>query len=238
MDTPSSLDYIGTELEVFKHAENWKRYWGGKLAPHIRGRVGEVGAGIGGSTPQLFSVNATSWTLIEPDANMGAGLQRQAPSCLHSLPTRVEISTLAGLPEDQRFDTLTYIDVLEHIEDDAAEVAEAFRRLDSGGIIAALSPANMALFSDFDRAVGHFRRYTLPGFQALFETEGVILASGCLDFPGTALSLANRLMLRQSSPRQSQIAFWDRWIVPCARWIDPLIGHRLGRSVYVIAQKR
>lgn len=236
MTDETSMSYVGTELETFKHAVNWKRYWGEQLSPHVSGDVCEVGAGIGGSTPFLLSPKARSWTLLEPDPPMAKLLETQRPECLSGLPSKVARATLADLPENELFDTITYIDVLEHIEADAAEVALAFSHLRTGGILIALSPACMALYSDFDKAVGHFRRYSLAGFQQLF-TGAEIIDSGCLDFPGTALSLANRLMLRQSSPKAAQIAFWDKWIIPMARWIDPIIGRSMGRSVFVVARK-
>jgi hypothetical protein len=52
-----------------------------------------------------------------------------------------------------------------------------------------------------------------------------------LDFAGTILSLANRLLLRQSYPTMTQLLFWDRWIVPLSRVLDPLTGFRFGKTI-------
>lgn len=80
----------------------------------------------------------------------------------------MQATTLAALPRDSRFDTILYIDVLEHIADDRAELVEAARRLNPGGYLVVLSPAHQWLFTAFDAAIGHVRRYTaksLRGFR-------------------------------------------------------------------------
>ncbi len=64
---------------------------------------------------------------------------------------------------------VTALDVLEHIEADAAAVLEMARVLRPGGIFVATVPASMALWSDWDVGLHHFRRYSRPGLRKLFE---------------------------------------------------------------------
>jgi 2-polyprenyl-3-methyl-5-hydroxy-6-metoxy-1,4-benzoquinol methylase len=63
------------------------------------------------------------------------------------------------LGPEERFDTALYIDVLEHIRDDQTEVARVGRHLTPGGHLVVLAPAHQALYTLFDAAIGHFRRY-------------------------------------------------------------------------------
>jgi len=56
---------------------------------------------------------------------------------------------------------MVYIDVIEHLEGDRAELAHAFGRLKSAGHLIVPGPAFRFLFSPVDMAVGHFRRYSL-----------------------------------------------------------------------------
>ena len=59
-----------------------------------------------------------------------------------------------------------------------------------------------------------------------------------LDAVGLLASLCNRLLLRQQMPTSRQIQVWDRFLVPLSRWVDPLLGYRLGKSIVGVWRKR
>lgn len=63
---------------------------------------------------------------------------------------------------------VTALDVLEHVPDDAAVVRGFHRLLKPGGVALVTVPASMALWSDWDVALHHFRRYDRGGLRALF----------------------------------------------------------------------
>lgn len=69
---------------------------------------------------------------------------------------------------DGSLDYLTALDVLEHIPDDAAAVRGFARLLRPGGLAVVTVPAGMALWSDWDVALHHQRRYSRSGLRALF----------------------------------------------------------------------
>ena len=56
--------YVGSELELFSEARNWKAYFSRVLAPYVRGQVLEVGGGIGSNTPYLGPVRKLSNRLL------------------------------------------------------------------------------------------------------------------------------------------------------------------------------
>ncbi|MCF3650845.1 class I SAM-dependent methyltransferase [Synoicihabitans lomoniglobus] len=64
---------------------------------------------------------------------------------------------------------VTLLDVLEHVEDDRAAVKEFHRVLKPGGLLVITVPAMMQLWSDWDQALHHFRRYSRSGLAALFH---------------------------------------------------------------------
>jgi SAM-dependent methyltransferase len=72
-----------------------------------------------------------------------------------------------------RYDAVLLLDVIEHIDDDTAFLRAALRHLRPGGIVAVNVPAITMLFSDYDRAAGHIRRYTRHGLKDLLERCGV-----------------------------------------------------------------
>jgi len=82
-----------------------------------------------------------------------------------------QILSLAGdrvpLP-DASLNFVTALDVLEHTPDDRAVVAGFHRLLVPGGVALVTVPAGMALWSDWDVALHHYRRYSRPQLRALF----------------------------------------------------------------------
>lgn len=222
--------YIGTELELFESAENWKRYWTGRIKPYVGRQVLEIGAGIGANTGYLVG-GVDRWTCVEPDARLASQISARIGRAELPPTCDVFVGRLVDLPGDQRVDTILYADVLEHIEDDVAEVAAAARHLRPGGHLIMVGPAHRFLMSPFDAAVGHFRRYA-KGDLARLSVGGLqLVASHYLDSVGAAASLANRLVLSQGAPRPSQLWAWDRVMVPLSRLIDPFLAYRVGKSI-------
>ena len=225
--------YRGGELDIFEHAVRWKRYWADSIAAYLGGRCLEVGAGRGNNTALLFErVRAPDWVCVEPDAELRrelrARLDRQGLA---------EVRVEAALPEQsspERFDTILYIDVLEHIEDDRGELRRAAELLAPGGHLIVVAPAHAFLFSEFDASIGHHRRYSLAALRDRTPPGCELVAASYLDSAGILASLANRLLLRQSLPTRSQIETWDRFLVPVSRWLDRLSFGRLGKSVRAI----
>ena len=229
--------YCGTELEIFNQAVNWKAYFAAHLKPFIAGDVAEVGTGIGATTQALQNANVRTWLCIEPDAKLATRISEKI--CAGTLPDICTVVT--GFLQNQKagelFDTVIYIDVIEHIEQDRAEIAEAFARLRPGGHLIVLVPAFQFLYSPFDRALGHFRRYSLPQLLAIPPAEARCVKAQYLDSAGFFLAIGNRFLLHASTPTASQIAFWDRAIIPLSRLLDKILARLVGRSAIAVWQR-
>jgi SAM-dependent methyltransferase len=70
---------------------------------------------------------------------------------------------------------VTAFDVLEHIEEDYLAVAEITRVLQPGATALIAVPADMALWSAHDEAVGHVRRYTRETLTAVITKGGLAI---------------------------------------------------------------
>lgn len=96
---------------------------------------------------------------------------------LRLLRTRFRPEQILSLAGDQvplpaaSLDYVTALDVLEHTPDDRAVVAGFQRLLKPGGVALVTVPASMALWSDWDEALHHYRRYSRPQLRALFPAE-------------------------------------------------------------------
>ncbi|MDX1431972.1 MAG: class I SAM-dependent methyltransferase [Gammaproteobacteria bacterium] len=238
MSAATGAGEAGLELELFARAVNWKRYWASVLRPYLGRRVLEVGAGIGESTRALCDGGAGSWLCLEPETALAARIEAKLHEGTLPACCTLRVGTLQDLEPGERFDTIFYIDVLEHIEDDTSEVAAAAARLEEGGHLCVLVPAHQQLFSEFDRMIGHHRRYDRASLDAVVggRLERVMLRY--LDSVGYLANLANRMLLRQSLPSEAQILFWDRVMVRASRVLDPLLLHRCGRSLLGVWRKR
>jgi SAM-dependent methyltransferase len=226
--------YAGKELELFARAVRWKSYFASEIRPFLRGEVLEVGAGIGGTTRVLCDdPMLLRWTCLEPDFRMASALMGRVRELPGAAAIDVRVGTLADLEASRRFDCILYIDVLEHIEDDAAEMARAAARLRPGGRIVVLAPAHEALYSEFDASVDHYRRYDRPTLRRAMPREAGLACERLiyLDSVGLLLSLANRVFLRRAMPTMQNILFWDRVCVPLSRVVDRWMGHRVGKTV-------
>lgn len=226
--------YIGGELELFARAENWKRYWAAQIQPYLGDTVLEVGAGIGASTEVLKTVPRSSWLCLEPDPELAKQISRKIET--GALPTscKTATGTIADLPAETRFDSILYIDVLEHIERDREELAQAAELLKPDGTLIVLAPAHQVLYSPFDRSIGHYRRYDKSALLNLSPRGMTVVTCRYLDSIGLLASLANKLVLRKSLPSEQDIALWDRKMVPISKWADRAFGYRLGKSVFAV----
>ncbi len=96
---------------------------------------------------------------------------------LRILRTKFRSDQILSLAGDQvplptaSLDYVTALDVLEHTPDDLAVVKGFHRLLKPGGVALVTVPASMALWSDWDEVLHHFRRYSRPQLCALFPEE-------------------------------------------------------------------
>ena len=192
--------YVGSELDLFATATNWKAYCRGHIRPYLGQAVLEVGAGFGGTTRVHCRGTERRWVCLEPDAGLAERLGNSIrdgslPACCTAVT-----GTIAEAVDLGPFDTVLYSDVMEHIADDRSEAAAAGRDSTPGGHLVVLAPAHQWLFTPFDAAIGHYRRYTRSSLRALDPPGLRLRRLVYLDVVGLTASLGNRMLLRQSMP--------------------------------------
>lgn len=234
-NTPDSSHYIGNELELFQLAVNWKRYLASRIRPFLAGDVLEVGAGLGANVPYFFSQEISTWTSLEPDPQLCELYNSNQTAGKIPSNCRLIQGTLATLKDSEHFDSIIYIDVLEHIENDRHEFESAYNRLKPNGHLVVLCPAHNFLFSPFDKAIGHFRRYNKKMYRQLSTQHPLKLEY--LDSAGMLASIANKLLLKQDYPNERQIRIWDTLLVRISKMTDPLIFRLIGKSVLGVWKK-
>ena len=230
-------NYPGQELAFFEKAVNWKTYFSSFIKPFIGNTVLEVGSGIGATTRLLYDGSAKTWTLLEPDEEMNKILQRKKESQSQFANCIIRSETVFQLSPSEKFDTIIYIDVLEHIQDDKKEMEKAAALLQQNGYLIILSPAYNFLFSPFDKAIGHYRRYTSTTLKGAMPAKLKLTRLKYLDSVGFFASLANKSFLKQDYPSEKQIQTWDKLMIPVSKWMDKIFFHSFGKSILGIWRK-
>src|ERR1700744_3365138 len=233
----SEFKYVGSELDLFANVTNWKSYWSDQIRPYLKGDVLEVGAGLGANTEFLAIAGPGRSVCVEPDPRLTDQLRQR----LASAPSPRQYEVVCGTTEtiSGQFDTVVFIDVLEHIENDRNEMKRAAELLKPGGRVIILSPAHQFLFTPFDIGLGHFRRYNKQMLREITPAQLKIERLWYLDGVGMFASLGNRLLLRQSLPTREQLGFWDKCMIPLSRTlVDRLTFYSVGKTVLGVWVKR
>lgn len=91
-----------------------------------------------------------------------------------------------------KFDFVLMMDFLEHVQEDEKAVRKACGMLKNGGKLIVMAPANRGMFSQHDRALGHFRRYEISDMKRLADASGMKLLFSshwnCVFFPAVYIS--------------------------------------------------
>jgi hypothetical protein len=133
--------------------------------------------------------------------------------------------------------SIAYVNVLEHIENDALELRLAYESLRPHGHLLVFVPAQRWLYSDFDRGIGHYRRYTKPGLRQVVAEAGFELVSiRYFDFAGIIPWYFNFVLLK-NRPNHGSVRLYDRLVVPFMRRVERILAPPLGKNLLLVARK-
>jgi SAM-dependent methyltransferase len=228
---PVAIRYSGVDiLDVMAVAENYNRSLVELVIANLpkTGRLLDFGAGIGTLDDVLRKENYAV-ECLEVDEGMAKVLESKG---------YVVWRGLDEIPPGSVSHVFSF-NVLEHIEDDAAAIRGLLPALAPRGRVLAYVPAFQVLFSSMDRKVGHFRRYRKDSMTRLFESNGYRVHSArYADCLGFAASLAFRMVgNREGDLSLRSVRFFDRWLFPLNRLLDPLFGRWFGKNLTIVAER-
>jgi len=182
-------------------------------------RVLEVGCGDG-NVLQALAPAATRGVVIGMDLHL-AGLaiaHRRAGSA------RLVCADIAHPPFDGDVDVIGLFDVLEHLDDDISALRALHAILKRGGVLLITVPAAPALWSYFDVASHHKRRYTIGELSSRLRSAGFSIERLTPYMsPLYPLVWISRKALRRNANRSSDPV--DGWNVAQADLrVRPVIG--------------
>jgi SAM-dependent methyltransferase len=215
-------------------AVNYHRWIVDEFEPYLGRRVAEVGAGSGSVSRLLLEKRITNLVAFEPSRNMYPLLEALLRGDGRAKAVN-DVFTAGAVGES--FDSIVYINVLEHIEDDQMELATAREALRPGGRVLLFAPALSWLFSDLDRRIGHFRRYSKKSLSRLVEEAGFTLVRArYFDLAGVVPWWVNFVLLHRSLEIGS-VSLYDKLAVPLVRMMERAVAPPVGKNVLVVGRK-
>ena len=234
--------YAGLELESMAFAVNYRGWILDTFRPFLGKRIVEVGAGLGTFSQLLLETKPEWLHAIEPSAHLYAQLAERFPVVASNGIGRVHQGTLGETAEHIRKsgtpDSLVYVNVLEHIEDDASELRMTHSLLQPGGHILIFAPAHPWLMGSMDHQLGHYRRYTMTELVRKCQAAGfTIRFSSYFDMLGILPWWLKYCLLQSRTMEPHAVRFYDRYAVPVSRFLERAITPPIGRNLIIVGQK-
>jgi 2-polyprenyl-3-methyl-5-hydroxy-6-metoxy-1,4-benzoquinol methylase len=209
------------------------------FSEYLGSRVLEVGGGLGQISEVLIDGDIDLLTL-EPDPHLFGKLEEK----FHSLPKcEVQNLTVESLLVEGKlaaeFDSAIYINVLEHIGDDSAELINVRKLLKSGGNIVVFSPALPILYGTMDGLSGHFRRYTKSELIGLVKDSGFeVIHVEYFDFVGIFPYFFMYRLLKIRTIGSGGMFVYDNIILPISTMLERLArGRLIGKNLLIVGKK-
>ncbi|MDX6358909.1 MAG: hypothetical protein QOH37_1963 [Nocardioidaceae bacterium] len=215
------------------HQRRYRAFQLELIGPHCGDSVLEVGAGLGEFAAQLSGLRRLVVTDRDPDA---------VASMARRFADRPEVEARTFDLADRAIDvgeplaSVVAINVLEHIDDDTGALRGLASMVRPGGRVVLWVPGYMQLYGDFDRAVGHVRRYTPRTLTAAITAAG--LTPEIVKPVNLLGGVAWWLTVRRGgvgTPKPALVRTYDRFVVPVTRVLERRVTPPFGQSVLGVA---
>jgi SAM-dependent methyltransferase len=227
----------GRELENHLggvEARRYRDYQFSLIGPQLGASVLEVGSGLGDFSAMLTGARR----LVVSDTD---------PICLAALRSRfgadprvdvLEVDLDAEVALTEKVESVLAMNVLEHILDDVAALRALGELLVPSGAVVLWVPAYPALYGDFDRMVGHHRRYTPATLQATVEAAGLLpeLLRPVNLLGGIAWWAAVRRG-GAGSASERLVRAYDRLVIPLTQTLERHWTPPFGQSLLCVARR-
>jgi len=205
-EDPRNVGHV--TLARMARLEPYNRWLVGLFSRALGRRILEIGAGFGNLTRHLVGSELVVASDLDPIA-----VEYLKGSFRDDRSVRVESYRFPLAPEERRqlesekIDTIVCCNVLEHIEDDRATLADMHSVLQPGGRLVLLVPALARLYGTLDEQLRHFRRYEKPELEEKLSAAGFALED-CrfVNRPGVLGWYVNGKILRRRILPRAQLA--------------------------------
>jgi SAM-dependent methyltransferase len=226
---------LASTLDNLDDADNYAGWIFELIEPYLGDEVLEVGAGHGTFTEML--ARRAKRVVASDISERCVGRLRDRFSDEES----VEIlhGSIDSAAAYGPFDSVILINVLEHIEDDDGALRELVGSLlKPAGRTVLWVPAFPFLFSDFDRRIGHYRRYSVPGLRKQLADAGYEVQDiRYVNTVGAVAWLVLARFLRRTPTTGTPVKIFDKYFVPVLKLTERRWRPPFGQSVLAVAAR-
>ena len=219
-------------LDNLKEADHYNQWIFEQIRSYLGSNILEIGCGNGNFTG-LLAKSCNHVLAVDLDAEY---VQIANQRLAHCGNVEIQCADATQLPQTQKFDSIVMLDVLEHIEHDAALLRQLSRQLEPKGTFIVKVPALQWLYGPMDEVIGHYRRYHKEHLSQVFIEAGFqppqIWPFNIAGIPGWWL---NGKVLKQTTPPSQQVGAFNR-VVPILRSLESLVQPPLGLSLFAVAK--
>lgn len=228
-------------LQLIQKADRLNQWMYETIKPYLKGSILEVGSGT--ANISRFAIkDRQQVTLSDYSPDYAAALKKEfSKETLVPDVLMLDLQDPAFIQKNQHleghFDSIFMLNVIEHLADDGMAIRYCHFLLRPGGRLILLAPAYPYLYCEFDRALGHYRRYTRSSLSQVAVTNGFnLVTSHYFNFLGIAGWLVSGKWLGHKQLAKNEMAAFNK-LVPLAKAADALIGKRAGLSAIVVTEK-
>lgn len=232
----AEFEYDGRDLELASFQKKYHEWILSVFRPYLGKRVAEVGAGSGNFSELLLREPIEELVAIEPSRAMYERLQALIARDPRASCKNGFFTDISGEYQDH-FDSIVYVNVLEHVEDDLGELKRVYGALKRGGHVCIFVPALKWLYSEHDKAIGHHRRYYKKELVArVREASFEILEARYFNFAAILPWLVVFKWLKRK-PSSGSVSVYDTLVVPVSRVIESVVPLPIGNNLLLVGKK-
>lgn len=225
---------LRTTLDNLEGSRNYNGWILALITPFLGQKVVEVGSGHGTFTA-LLAQRTQELVAVEPSERCVALLRERFSDQAHVTVVPGELDQAA---DRGSFDSAVLINVLEHIEDDAKALRGLADLLKPGGRVILWVPAFQLLYSEFDRKIGHYRRYRRRALRDRLVEAGLQpVRLHYVNMPGAVLWLVGARLLRRTPTSRLPVLIVDRLVIPVVKLCERVARPPFGQSLLAVAVK-
>ena len=216
-------------------AKNYREWICELIYPYLGDDPFELGSGNGSYAEEWLRQGVPKISLTELDEIRRLKL-REKFQCMKN----VEILNFSlSETTEKQWSSFVSVNVLEHIEDDVAAIAAATRIVKPGGAIVTYAPAFPLGMSDFDRRIGHFRRYTIESLSNVYSQAGCDLSEiRYVNSVGLLAWIISMRLFRMTPKKGRLLNLWDRTAIVTARRLENHWKVPFGQSILAVGHTR